>query len=185
MIYISLIFAAIITIADQIIKIWALDNLEMGKTRDFLILDGEKVLGLTLHYNDGAVFGSFSGMRVLLIILPIVLIALCLWVMFKKKITHPFPVIIFGAIIGGGLGNLIDRIFRGGKVIDYFDVQMFDFAIFNFADCFITVGCILLAVYFLFFDKELFYEEKKADSDETDAITVTSVSYEEFNTDAQ
>ena len=54
-------------------------------------------------------------------------------------------------ILGGAVGNLIDRVFRGGAVVDYLDVQLFQFAIFNFADCFITVGTVLLAVYILFF----------------------------------
>ncbi|MBQ7131535.1 MAG: signal peptidase II [Oscillospiraceae bacterium] len=184
MIYISLLFAVIIAVADQIIKVWALDNLSVGQTRDFIILDGEKVLGLTLHFNDGAVFGSFSGMRVLLIILPIVMIAFCLWVMFKRKITKPFPILLFGAIIGGGLGNLIDRIFRGGEVVDYLDVQMFDFAIFNFADCFITVGCILMAVYLIFFDKELFPDETAQTIAGADLIDVSSVAYEDIDKDA-
>ena len=45
----------------------------------------------------------------------------------------------------------IDRIFRDGKVVDYLDVELFTFAIFNFADIFVTVGTALLAVYILFF----------------------------------
>ena len=175
LIAVSLIFAVLIAVFDQIIKFWILDNLALGQTKDFIIIEGEKVLGLTLHFNDGAVFGSLSGMRILLIILPIVIIAVCLWVMFSKKITKAFPLILMGAIIGGGIGNLIDRIFRGGKVVDYLDVQLFDFAIFNFADCFITVGCILLAVYLLFFDKEIFADDKK-EIDPADEISVSSVS---------
>ncbi|MBQ9695009.1 MAG: signal peptidase II, partial [Oscillospiraceae bacterium] len=55
------------------------------------------------------------------------------------------------AIIGGGIGNMIDRIFRGGLVVDYLDVQLFEFAVFNFADCFVTVGTIVLMIYILFF----------------------------------
>ena len=54
-------------------------------------------------------------------------------------------------IVGGGIGNMIDRVFRGGRVVDYLDVQLFDFAIFNFADCFVTVGTLVLVVYVLFF----------------------------------
>lgn len=175
MVAVSLIFAVLIAVADQIIKVWVLDNLTLGQTKDFIIIEGEKVLGLTLHFNDGAVFGSLSGMRILLIIMPIVIIAICLWAMFKKKITKTFPLMLMGGIIGGGIGNLIDRVFRDGKVVDYLDVQLFDFAIFNFADCFITVGCILFAVYLLFFDDEIFADEHKV-IDEADSISVTSIS---------
>lgn len=56
-------------------------------------------------------------------------------------------------IVSGGLGNIIDRLFRGGVVVDYLDVQIFDFAIFNFADCCVTIGAALLLIYVLFFDK--------------------------------
>lgn len=183
MVAVSLIFAVLIAVADQIIKVWVLDNLSLGQTKDFIIIEGEKVLGLTLHFNDGAVFGSLSGMRILLIIMPIVIIAVCLWAMFKKKITKPFPLILMGGIIGGGIGNLIDRIFRDGNVVDYLDVQLFDFAIFNFADCFITVGCILLAVYLLFFDDEIFADEHKT-IDEADSISVTSISADRISNDS-
>ena len=58
-------------------------------------------------------------------------------------------------ILGGALGNMIDRIFHGGLVVDYLDLQLFQFAVFNFADCFVTVGTVLLMIYILFFmDKE-------------------------------
>ena len=56
-------------------------------------------------------------------------------------------------IISGGFGNIIDRLFRGGLVVDYLDVQLFDFAIFNFADCCVVVGVVLLLIQILFFDK--------------------------------
>ena len=76
-------------------------------------------------------------------------------------------------ILGGAIGNMIDRIFRGGAVIDYLDVQLFNFAIFNFADCFITVGTALLAVYILFFmekdDKRLAKSRRKPEETHDEA----------------
>ena len=64
--------------------------------------------------------------------------------------------------MAGGLGNMIDRVFRSGKVIDYLDVQLFPFAVFNFADCFVTVGTIMLAIYILFFMEKDEKREKQA-----------------------
>ena len=55
-------------------------------------------------------------------------------------------------IAGGGLGNQIDRIFRG-EVIDFLNFQFIDFPIFNVADCFVTVGCLLAGISILFIDK--------------------------------
>lgn len=71
-------------------------------------------------------------------------------------------------IISGGLGNIIDRLFRGGRVVDYLDLQLFDFAIFNFADCCVTIGAALLLIYILFFDKsgKKSQNEIKADNNE-------------------
>ena len=55
-------------------------------------------------------------------------------------------------MISGGIGNLIDRLFNGGKVIDMFDFQIFNFAIFNFADICVTVGAVLFCIYSIFID---------------------------------
>ena len=57
-------------------------------------------------------------------------------------------------ILGGALGNMIDRIFHGGAVVDYLDLKLFDFAVFNFADCFVSVGTVLLMIYILFFSED-------------------------------
>lgn len=57
-------------------------------------------------------------------------------------------------ILGGALGNMIDRIFRNGAVVDYLDLKLFNFAVFNFADCFVTVGTVLLMIYILFFSED-------------------------------
>ena len=55
-------------------------------------------------------------------------------------------------IIAGGAGNLFDRIFRG-FVVDYFEVKLFNFAVFNFADCCVVIGAIMLLFYTIFLDK--------------------------------
>lgn len=56
-------------------------------------------------------------------------------------------------IIGGGIGNLIDR-FSKGYVVDYLEVKLFKFAVFNLADSFVVVGSILLFIFMIFFDKK-------------------------------
>ena len=57
-------------------------------------------------------------------------------------------------MISGGIGNLIDRIFRHGHVVDYLDFQLFDFAIFNFADCCVVVGIVMFLIDMLFLEKK-------------------------------
>lgn len=107
---------------------------------------------LTYLENDGAVFGSFSGMRWILVGVTSVLMAFCVYYMIKHR-REKMLVACMILIVSGGLGNIIDRLFRGGIVVDYLDLQLFDFAIFNFADCCVTVGAALLLIYVIFFDK--------------------------------
>jgi signal peptidase II len=71
-------------------------------------------------------------------------------------------VISLDLVIAGGIGNLIDRIFNNGLVIDYFDVKLFNFAIFNFADCCVTIGIALAIIYIIFVDGRKEKAEKNA-----------------------
>ena len=72
---------------------------------------------------------------------------------WKKVLTKPFELWCVAAIVGGGIGNLIDRLVRG-SVTDMIGFSFWKaFPIFNVADCFITVGCAALLLYVLFFDR--------------------------------
>lgn len=150
---IALFIAVILLVsADQIIKIWAVENLKNSEPMQFLKIGNTEILNLNYLENDGAVFGSFSGMRYMLIAVTAVMIVVCTVIMIKKHKESKFLAWSLMLVISGGIGNLIDRIFRNGRVVDYFDVQLFDFAIFNFADCCVVVGVILLMIYILFIE---------------------------------
>jgi signal peptidase II len=71
----------------------------------------------------------------------------------KNFNRHPILTTSLILIISGGFGNLIDRVFRDGKVIDYIDARFIDFPVFNFADICVVIGAILLAVYIIFLDR--------------------------------
>ena len=77
----------------------------------------------------------------------------------------------FGGIlvVAGGIGNLIDRVFRG-YVVDFLQTDFMDFPIFNVADCFVVVGAVLLFVYFVFFysDTSVKNEETEVSADDAD-----------------
>ena len=107
---------------------------------------------LTYLENDGAMFGSFSGMRWILVIVTSFLMGFCIYYMIGHR-NEKMLVFCLTLIISGGFGNIIDRLFRGGRVVDYLDLQLFNFAIFNFADCCVTIGAALLLIYIIFFDK--------------------------------
>ena len=103
---------------------------------------------------QGAVFGSFSGQRYLLIGVTSVLILVCLAALIRYWKESKWLTVCLILMISGGIGNLIDRIFRHGHVVDYLDFQLFDFAIFNFADCCVVVGIVMFLIDMLFLEKK-------------------------------
>lgn len=107
------------------------------------------VLHWTYLRNEGAAFGIFPNQRWLLVGLTSVLIIVGIYLLAARKIKSPFLIWAACLIVAGGLGNLIDRVFRH-YVIDYIEVRLIHFAIFNFADCCVVVGTIMLILYLLF-----------------------------------
>ena len=103
--------------------------------------------------NSGAAFGFFADNTTFLIIFSIVIILLMLFVDLSLKIKSKIYSVGFGLIMAGAIGNIIDRIALG-YVRDFI---MFDFwktfPIFNFADCFIVIGAVLVCIYFIFLSK--------------------------------
>lgn len=146
---VALVASAIIVVIDQILKYLAVINLKDVITVPLI----ENVLHLTYIENRGAAFSMLEGNRWLLTFFTSALLLVGAYILVSKKLTHPFAVWTIAAVMGGGAGNLIDRIFRG-YVVDYIDVRLINFAVFNFADCCIVIGTILFAVYILFIHKD-------------------------------
>ena len=124
---------------DQITKLFVLDFL-----RDGSILINNN-FNLVLVYNTGISFSlfqmnSYSGQLILASLGGLIVIFLFLWLLKLKNVFHSLAL---GLIIGGALGNIFDRIIRGG-VIDFIDLHIFDYhwPAFNFADSAIVVGAL-------------------------------------------
>ena len=142
-------FAIVLLVAaDQGIKIWAITVLQEKGTMPFLHIGNWKLFDLTYLENSGAVFGSFSGQRYLLIGVTSVLILVCLAALIRYWKESKWLTVCLILMISGGIGNLIDRIFR------HLDFQLFDFAIFNFADCCVVVGIVMFLIDMLFLEKK-------------------------------
>ncbi len=145
MAYISLVIGAVLVGIDQLIKFFVSVYLQpVGKVN--VIGD---IFKLTYVENRGVAFGMFSDMRWVFVVLTVALLAIIIIYMFIKKPQGKFFYICSALIIGGGIGNLIDRVFYG-YVIDYLSLSFFP-PVCNFADYCITAGTVLLMVYLLFF----------------------------------
>ena len=154
----ALLLAACIA-CDQLLKYWVVRHLEIGQSAAFL----PGLVRLTRLHNTGAAWGSFSGSTALLTAVTAVLLVAVAWLVLKKVIRHPLGLCAAMLVLGGGIGNMIDRICRG-YVVDMFDLEFISYPIFKLEDCFVVVGVILGAVYYLwFYDK---YDGRKAKHDD-------------------
>lgn len=157
--FIALLIGAVIVAADQIIKYFVVNNLKpLGSVS---VIDN--LFKLTYVENRGVAFGMFNDMRWFFVVLTSVLIAAIIIFMFIKRPGGMLFYIAAGLIIGGGIGNLIDRILYG-YVIDYLSLSFFS-PVCNFADYAITIGVVLLAVYVIFFTGYLNSNKKDLKND--------------------
>ena len=141
---------------DQLIKWLVVSNMEVNTSMPLL----GNVLQLTYVRNDGGAFNFLGGKVGLLVIVTSVIIVAGIIAIASNKIKSKFLLFSISLIVAGGIGNLIDRIFRH-YVVDYIDVHIINFAVFNFADCCVVVGTILLLSYILFYD--VLYKRKHGD----------------------
>lgn len=142
LVFLLVIIGVLFVVADQLIKLWAVSFLEPIGSITVI----ENFFSLTYVENTGAAWGIFSGAKWYLILMPIIIIVAVLAFLFIKKIKDPLLLWSCMLIISGGIGNLIDRIFRG-FVVDYIHATFIDFPVFNLADCCITIGAGLLILY--------------------------------------
>lgn len=148
--------ALIIIALDQITKIFVVKNMELGESIPVI----ENFIYITSHRNPGAAWGILAGQMWFFYIITIVVVAALVYYIQKAAKTHIILGISLGLMLGGAIGNFIDRVFRQ-EVVDFVDTIIFgyDFPIFNVADSALTVGVAMLMVYMLFEEKLL--KEKK------------------------
>lgn len=151
----KLIVIALLVGLDQLVKFLVKTNIAMGEQVDFI----PYILGLNHIHNTGAAFSMLSGARWFFVVLTVVVVIGMLYVLLAKKITHPFGVWSMVLVIGGAIGNLIDRVLYG-YVVDMFEVLFMNFAIFNVADIFVVVGGIAFCVYYGFIHDKYVAKEK-------------------------
>ncbi len=138
----SLLIVAVLTVIDQLTKYAVLSTVKVNGPVEILF----GLFQFRYVENTGAAFSSFSNNTTMLSVFTAGIIIACFVVLFTRKIEPLFPNICLLLIVSGGLGNLIDRI-HYGFVVDFIEPLFVNFAVFNFADCCITVGVFLLVGY--------------------------------------
>ena len=129
---------------DQGIKFLVIQYLKPVEYVD--VIDG--FLRFRYVENTGAVFGSFATHTLFLTVFSIVLLGIVVYYLITNREKSKFVNACLLLMISGGVGNIIDRI-RLHYVVDYIEPLFIDFAVFNFADCLITVGAFALIFYLL------------------------------------
>lgn len=144
----ALVMAAVIVAVDQVTKQWAVNRLDRAPCSvEGSCIDLFWTLRFRLSFNSGAAFSSFTGGGS---VLGVIAIGMSIYLaVLASRSTDSWSPWVFGAIIGGAVGNLTDRVFRAddgvlsGAVVDFIDFQFWP--IFNVADIAIVGGVIVLA----------------------------------------
>ncbi len=131
--------------ADQITKYIVVSNMALNSSSEFL----PGFMNFWYIHNQGGAWGFLEGYTWILLSLTILIMIICVAMLLKFGIRNKLMFWSITLILSGGTGNMIDRVFRGGKVIDFLHFEFIDFPVFNVADCAIVVGAILLVLYFV------------------------------------
>jgi len=126
-----------IFLIDQFTKYLMFYNKKLFINKDFLLFK------LDFVKNYGAAFNIFSGSRVFLSLISIVFSILLIYLIFRKNTLNSFDLYSYSFILGGTIGNGIDRIYKG-FVVDFINLNIINFPVFNIADISINIGFIFL-----------------------------------------
>lgn len=131
-----------LTVVDQLTKYAAVVTVKINGPKEFLF----GLFQFRYTENTGAAFSSFSDNTTLLSVFTVAVIIIGLIVVLSRKLKPNFLNVCLILILSGGIGNAVDRI-RLGYVVDFIEPLFIDFAVFNFADCCITVGAFMMIGY--------------------------------------
>ena len=162
-----IIITMLVVLIDQLTKFIVNANMELYDSVN--VIPG--VLNFTYIRNDGAAWGMLDDKRWVFLILSTVAIVVIIYVLVKYKDQHIMMKVPLALILGGGIGNMIDRTFYtevflngqrrlfgegyklfDGVVVDFIEAAFIDFPVFNVADSAVTIGMVLLFIYVIFID---------------------------------
>jgi signal peptidase II len=143
------IIAALILLIDQVTKWLIVRNMQIGENITVI----ENFFYITSHRNRGAAWGILEGQMWFFYIITAVVIVGLIYYIQKHTKNNKVMGIALGFMLGGAIGNFIDRLFRK-EVVDFINTYIFsyDFPIFNIADSALCIGVVLLFIHMLFFE---------------------------------
>lgn len=135
--------AVVVILIDQLSKWWIVANMELRESISII----ENFFYITSHRNTGAAWGILAGQMGFFYIITLIVVGVIVYYMQKFAKDSKVMGISLGLILGGAIGNFIDRLFRK-EVVDFFDVYIgsYDYPIFNIADSALVVGVILIII---------------------------------------
>ena len=148
-------FTLLLIIADQVTKYFTVSMLKPVGSVEII----KNILNFTYVENRGAAFGILQNARWVFIVLTTIAVAAIIIYLLKEKPKDKTLTCSLSLILAGAIGNMIDRILKG-FVVDMIEVTFIDYPVFNFADCCVVIGAILLGIYIIFIYKEPQKEEK-------------------------
>ena len=141
-IFFALITTFSVVIIDRVTKLFFSELLSFGESLPVI----RNVLHMTLVHNTGIAFGFFKNQGIVFIVIPIIAVFLLIFNLYyyrqNNEVLSRVYIVAFSLILGGAIGNLIDRIVYG-HVIDFIDFRVWP--VFNIADSAITIGAIMIA----------------------------------------
>jgi len=142
-IFLALITTLSVVIIDRVTKAFFINLLSYGESLPVI----RHVLHMTLVHNTGIAFGFFKDQGAVFIIIPVIAIVLLIFNVYyyrqnNEALSHSY-ILGFSLILGGAIGNLIDRM-TYGFVIDFIDFRIWP--VFNIADSAITIGAVIIVI---------------------------------------
>ncbi len=143
----AIVCSVLIVIADQVSKYLVITQMQPNQVIENVI---PGIINFNrIPPNTGAAFGIFQGQTWFLITITSLIMVVCIGMLIRKTFNSNTMFWALCLVLSGGLGNLIDRVFRGGNVVDFLEFAFFDFPVFNIADCAVCIGAGLIVLYFI------------------------------------
>ena len=130
---------------DRFTKYLVVKNMPLGTGKDFI----KGFIGFWHTSNEGGAWGFLEGYTWVLLSVTIIVMLICVALLLKYGLKDKLMFWAITLVLSGGLGNMYDRIFNDGKVVDFLRFEFIEFPVFNIADCAIVIGAGLMILYFV------------------------------------